>query len=236
MSRTKLSGQSQSGDSLYPKQDKGILNTFNPRSFKAPREIIRLLRFLSSKWYYGSELSQSEILTFSEGLLKLESIKSYQFKKANWRVLDSFSRLLGLVEMGDNGRNTFWFEGEVQFLLNPQESGYHSEKKQWEGTLSKVRRVWKRVFPKTFLGRGYTDKGNCRDIALDGSPGWEKMARDRTAERRRWSKQEWIADIQRDRLKAEQLFELRVSSSPGFERFWIAQYEDPTRLLLTVPL
>lgn len=37
--------------------------------------------------------------------------------------------------------------------------------------------------PKTFVGKGYTDKGTARKPHLDGSPGWQEVAMSRKEER-----------------------------------------------------
>lgn len=235
MSQDEMSGQSQSGDSLYPLEGKGKLTTLNPRSFKSPREVVRLCKYLASKWYFVGELDQREILTFTEGFLILETQKSKQFLKLYRRLIESFALIIGLQEQGDNGRNQFWFEGEISQLLPPNQSGYHSERIFWSSRLSKVRRVWKRVVPKPFIGRGYTDKGNRRDTAQVGSPGWGEVAMDRTAEKRRWSRLNWINLHQQDKLKAQRDFESRVSCSPGFLEFWENQYED-FEFLVSIPL
>lgn len=236
MPQDEKSGQSQSGDNLYPRSGEGVLNTFNPRSFKAPREIIRLLRYLSSKWYFVSELSQQEILTFSEGLLRLESIQSRQFRKANWYIIDVFGCVLRYLNDKDNGRNVFWFEGGVEKLLNPKESGYHSEEKTWKSCFSKVRRVWKRVPPKAYIGRGYTDKGNCRDTALDSSPDWKDVASSRFIYTKGRPTGTWTELIRKDVLRNLELNELEVICKPGFLNLWARMYEEPETVLCAVPL
>lgn len=34
----------------------------------------------------------------------------------------------------------------------------------------------KRIPPKTFIGKGYRDKGSAKDVAKDGSPSWQEVA------------------------------------------------------------
>lgn len=168
-------GQSQSQCNLYPVEGRGRLFTANCFR-RSGKHQVNMLRYLMSKWILEGPLNQRETLTLSE--LILASDRWSKIFKKKWRdltedstfILKNCFRASSEQEWYARGGYPDWFLG-----LNSL-SGYYGSKALLSKMLSKVVKVLVKIPPKPYIGRGYTDKGNRRDVCLDNSPSWQEVS------------------------------------------------------------
>lgn len=171
-------GQSPIGDSFYPCVGPGGLQVvFKPGK---PSSQIRLVRFLLSKWIVEGSLNTQERATLVELYFSLRRQKDLLFRRKHQRILSDLEAVLpsrklpvifDKIYLLNTGGYPPWFLGIHSM------SGYFGEVRNLAGIkLARVIRRIKRLPPKPYIGRGYTDKGNRRVVSMDGSPSWQEVA------------------------------------------------------------
>lgn len=150
------------------------------------RERLLLVKMIFAKiaWEGPDSLSQEEVAVLE---LSWERITAYsdpdwvQNKTREWLVLEDL-----LVHFRDRTR---WFFGTLdiskhaKFLVEkhclPSAHAYFGWVKSHKisSYLKRTNRDLRRNSPpKRFIGVGYKDTGQCRDVSYDGSPSWQEVA------------------------------------------------------------
>jgi len=144
-----------------------------------------LMRFLLAKLVYSSEgLSIEEFLCLFHIYFDLTEMKDPLFLSKYQFFLERVGTLLDEI----SGIQTF----PVQALTDAEVDndfflGYFPSKREYYGLCGQrdLRRSFRFVLndtlvpqkrlPVRYIGVGYKDKGTCRNLAEDGSPGWKEV-------------------------------------------------------------
>lgn len=150
---------------------------------------IHLQRFLLSKFsFFLDEVEMRDLCCLFENQLWLE--KKCQtdpdFAKKFSRDLESLSIILKQINFRTETSNralrrfSLRIRKELPDLILPKRN-YMEARKNLNGTFTledskSIGISSKRVPPKSYIGKGYRDKGSARNVAKDGSPSWQEVA------------------------------------------------------------
>lgn len=161
-----------------------------PEVFCKKRWITRELKVLLSKVSYEEQgLDQDEIILMQELFLRLTFYAEKDWNYMIWLApLLAVQNLVYKIQPNQSRKNGLKMEflaiGEAgrDMILSPHE--YFGLKNQ-EFREGKARLIWKyprKVKPpiERYIGVGYKDKGNCRDLSWDGSPTMREYCRSET--------------------------------------------------------
>lgn len=160
-----------------------------PRVVKYSKNLkrISLQRYLVSKFCYeGNKLRERDLLCIYDNQLWLErkSETDFDFKKKFGNSLEELSEILKEANFSQGlsrkalKRLSQKFGEKLSGFVVPNRN-YLSFRTRFDGSyhlLTLTSSETKNIPPKRFIGIGYRDKGNARDLALDGSPSWQEIA------------------------------------------------------------
>jgi len=151
---------------------------------KTPTQALMFIRFLLAKVVYRrslTSLSVPEQVLLSESWEILRKVKDITFWKKYREIVASLSyiessRAISLNPKIDHSQ--WWNMLETSKRL-PSRCAYFG----WWKTFKiknwfrfQNRELETKSSPKRFIGVGYRDQGNARDVAFDGSPSWQEVA------------------------------------------------------------
>ena len=153
---------------------------------------IHLQRFLLSRLvFFEDEFTLRDLCALYENQLSLEE-KCYQdsnFRKKFGDSLEELSKILKVIrfEKGLSPRAVRRIQRVLKVRLEKfllPKRNYLASKSKINGTYQLLDhkpegRLKKTLPPKPYIGIGYRDKGSAKDLAKDGSPGWQEVAMSR---------------------------------------------------------
>lgn len=187
-SKTKISEADLFGTTLPEIEFRGtVLKSIRLRYTKKVK-YITLVRFLTGKICFDSERVQRiDLLLIYDSMLILQDLveKDENFKvkfgsdlESLAKILKSFklhpkTKVLDVKKLGNQ------IEKEVPNFILPKRNlstiWKYVEKMYFFSPSTSSGVELKRLPPKLYLGKGYTDKGTARNPALDGSPSWQEV-------------------------------------------------------------
>jgi len=187
-SKTKISEADLFGTTLPEIEFRGtVLKSIRLRYTKKVK-YITLVRFLTGKICFDSERVQRiDLLLIYDSMLILQDLveKDENFKvkfgsdlESLAKILKSFklhpkTKVLDVKKLGNQ------IEKEVPNFILPKRNlstiWKYVEKMYFFSPSTSSGIELKRLPPKLYLGKGYTDKGTARNPALDGSPSWQEV-------------------------------------------------------------
>jgi len=187
-SKTKISEADLFGTTLPEIEFRGtVLKSIRLRYTKKVK-YITLVRFLTGKICFDSERVQRiDLLLIYDSMLILQDLveKDENFKvkfgsdlESLAKILKSFklhpkTKVLDVKKLGNQ------IEKEVPNFILPKRNlstiWKYVEKMYFFSPSTSSGIDLKRLPPKLYLGKGYTDKGTARNPALDGSPSWQEV-------------------------------------------------------------
>jgi hypothetical protein len=150
---------------------------------------ITLQRFILSKLVYNNDKFRFlDLCALFENQLWLEEkcLKEEQFAKKFGKPLEVLSKILQQInfrtEFSTKALNRFRkkVEQELENFIYPKRN-YAEKNKLCNGSFSfqnakQLGKLTKLLPKKSRIGKGYSDKGSAKNLAKDGSPGWQKVA------------------------------------------------------------
>ena len=186
--KTKISEADLFGTTLPDIEYKGtVLKSIRLRYTKKVK-YITLVRFLTGKICFDPERVQRiDILLIYDSMLVLQDLveKDENFKvkfgsdlESLAKILKSFklhpkTKILDVKKLGNQ------IEKEIPNFVLPKRNlstiWKFVEKMYFFSPSTTTGVELKRLPPKQYIGKGYTDKGTARNPALDGSPSWQEV-------------------------------------------------------------
>lgn len=152
-------------------------------------KFITLIRYLTGKiTFFPEKVQRVDILLLFDSLVTLQDLleKEEDFKRKYGQDLESLAlilksfklhprtKILDVKKLGEQ------FESKIpSFVLpkrNLQTVWNHVQRMYYYTSSTDSGTEIKRLPPKAYIGKGYTDKGTARKPELDGSPSWQEVA------------------------------------------------------------
>jgi len=148
-----------------------------------------LQRYLVSKFCYRLEESTlGDLCCLFENQLWLEKkcLLDHQFATKFGKSLEDLSVIMKQINFQERLTNRAFRRFSLRLKENLEqfalpERNYKDAKRLCGGQFSLIGSSSpgvpkKRLPPKTYIGKGYRDKGTVKDMAKDGSPSWQEVA------------------------------------------------------------
>lgn len=152
---------------------------------KTPTQALMFIRFLLAKVVNRRDLkvlSVAEQVLLNESWEILRRQRSISFWKNKMEIISNFQYIQNQVRgttLNPQWDHHNWWNSLAQMKGFPSMCAYFG----WWKTFKiknwfrfKNRELETKSPPKRFIGVGYRDQGNARDVAFDGSPSWQEVA------------------------------------------------------------